>query len=98
MNRARGRVLALLALVATTGLPVLFFLVRLRIITFRDDFAGFNAVGFLLSWALVLVVAGTLLGGLAWYADRRSWLTRLALGINALLLAGMVWLIVTLSW
>jgi hypothetical protein len=48
MNRARGQVLAILALVATAGLPVLFLLVRLRIIAFRDDFTGFNAVGFLL--------------------------------------------------
>ena len=98
MNRARGQVLAILALVATAGLPVLFLLVRLRIITFRDDFTGFNALGFLLGWALVLLLTGTLLGGLAWHADRHSWLARAAVGINGLLLAGLAWLLVTLSW
>jgi len=98
MNRARGQVLAILALVATAGLPVLFFLVRLRIIAFRDDFYGFNAMGFLFGWGLVLLLTGTLLGGLAWHADRRSWLARSALGINGLLLAGLVWMIVMLIW
>ena len=98
MNRARGRVLAILALVATAGLPVLFLLVRLRIITFRDDFTGFNAVGFLLGWALMLLLTGTLLGGLAWHADRRSWLARSAVGINGLLLAGLVSLLISLNW
>ena len=98
MNRARGRVLAILALTATAGLPVLFFLVRLRVITFRDDFTGFNAVGFLLGWALVLLLSGTLLSGLAWHADRHSWLARSAAGINGLLLAGLVYLLVTLNW
>jgi hypothetical protein len=98
MNRARGRVLATLSLVATAGLPVLFLLVRSRILTFRDDFTGFNALGFLLGWALVLLLAGTLLGGLAWRADRRSWLAWSAFGINGVLLAGLAWLLVTLSW
>lgn len=98
MNRTRGQVLAILALVATAGLPVLFLVVRLRIITFRDDFTGFNAMGFLLGWALVLLLAGTLLGGLAWHTDRRSWLARSAVGINGLLLVGLVWLLITLSW
>ena len=98
MNRARGRVLAILALAATTGLPVLLFLVRLRIITFRDDFTGFNAVGFLLGWALVLLLSGTLLGGLAWHADRHSWLARSAVAINGLLLAGLVSLLISLNW
>ena len=98
MNRARGRVLAILALVATAGLLVLFLLVRLRIITFRDDFTGFNAVGFLLGWALVLLLSGTFLGGLAWHADRRSWLARSAVGINGLLLAGLVSLLISLNW
>jgi len=83
---------------ATAGLPALLVLVRLRFITFRDDFAGFNAVGFLLQWALVLLLAGTVLGALAWHADRRSRLAQFAFGINGLLLAGMAWLIVTLSW
>jgi hypothetical protein len=71
---------------------------RLRIITFRDDFTGFNALGFLLGWALVLLLTGTLLGGLACHADRRSWLAWSAVGINGLLLAGLVFLLVTLNW
>ena len=77
---------------------MLFLLVRLRIITFRDDFTGFNAVGFLLGWALVLLLSGTFLGGLAWHADRRSWLARSAVGINGLLLAGLVSLLISLNW
>ena len=76
---------------------MLFLLVRTRIITFRDDFTGFNAVGFLLGWSLVLLLIGTLLGGLAWRTDRGSWLARSAFGINGLLLAGLAWLLVTLS-
>ena len=83
---------------ATAGLPVLFLLVRLRIITFRDDFTGFNAVGFLLGWGLMLLLTGTLLGGLAWHSDRQSWLARSAVGINGLLLAGLVSLLISLNW
>ena len=98
MNRPRGQILAILSLVATAGLPVLLLLVRLKILMFRDDFYGFNALGFALTWMLVLLLTGTLLGGLAWRADRRSWLARSALGINGVLLAGLLWLLVTLGW
>jgi hypothetical protein len=55
-------------------------------------------LGFLLGWALVLLLTGTLLGGLAWHSDRRSWLARLAVGINGLLLAGLVSLLISLNW
>ena len=98
MNQRRAQVLAILSLVAALGLPVLFLAMRLKIFTFRDDFTGFNAVGFALSWALVLLLIGALLGGLAWHADRRSWLARSALVINGVLLAGLLWLLVTLGW
>jgi len=77
---------------------VLLLLVRARIITFRDDFTGFNAVGFLLGWGLMLLLTGTLLGGLAWHSDRQSWLARSAVGINGLLLAGLVSLLISLNW
>ena len=97
MTRPRGQVLAILSLVATAGLPVLLLLVRLRIFTFRDDFTGFNALGFLLGWALVLLLIGTLLGGLASPPNRRSWLARCAFGLNGVLLGGLVWLLITLS-
>ena len=99
MNRPRGQLLAILSLVATAFLPVLFLLMRLKMFTFRDDFTGFKALGFALTWALALLLTGTLLGGLAWRADRRSWLARSALGINGVLLAGLLWLLVTtLGW
>ena len=98
MNQRRAQVLAILSLVAALGLPVLFLAMRLKIFTFRDDFTGFNAVGFALSWALVLLLIGALLGGLAWHADRRSWLAQSALVINGVLLAGLLWLLVTLGW
>ena|SRR5688572_22169345 len=90
--------LGILSLVATAGLPVLFLLMRLKVFTFRDDFTGFNAVGFALAWALVLLLTGTLLGGLAWRVDHRSWLARSALGINGVLMAGLLWLLLTLGW
>lgn len=85
--------LGILSLVATAGLPALFLLMRLNIFTFRDDFTGFNAVGFALTWALVLLLTGALLGGLAWRANRRSWLARSALGINGMLMVGLLWLL-----
>jgi hypothetical protein len=88
---------AILSLVATAGVPVVFLLVRLRMFTFRDDFTGLNAVGFFITWALGLLLTGALLGGLAWRADRRSWLARSAVGINGVLLAGVLWLLVTLG-
>ena len=90
--------LGILSLVATAGLPVLFLLMRMKVFTFRDDFTGFNAVGFALTWALVLLLSGTVLGALAWRADRRSWLARSALGISGALLAGLLWLLVKLGW
>jgi len=97
MNLRRGRVLAILSLVATAGLPVLVLLLRLKVFRFRDDFTGFNALGFFLGWALVLVLTGTVLGALAWRADRRSWLARAGLGINGTLLAGLVWVLSKLN-
>ncbi len=98
MNSPRALLLAILSLVAAAGVPVLMLLARLRVFTFHDDFTGFNALGFLLSWALVLLLTGILLGGLAWRADGRSWLARSALGINGVLLAGLLWLLVSLGW
>ncbi len=98
MNRTRAQIFAILSLVATAGLPVMFLLLRLHIFTFRDDFTGFNALGFALTWALVLLLTGTLLGGLAWRADRRSWLAWSALGINVALLAGLIWLLAAMRW
>ena len=77
---------------------MLFLLMRLKIFTFRDDFTGFNAVGFALSWALALLLSGTLLGGLACRADRRSWLARSALVINGVLLTGLLWQLLRLGW
>jgi hypothetical protein len=97
MHRRRGQILAVLSLVATAALPVLMLLVRMGMFRFHDDFTGFKALGFLLTWALVLLVTGTLLGGLAWRDDRRSWLAQSAFGVNGLLLAGLFWLLVTLS-
>lgn len=96
MNRPRGQLFAILSLVATAGVPVLVVLARARVFTFRDDFTGLNAVGFFLTWALAFLIAGAVLGGLAWRADRRSWLVRCAVGLNGLLLAGVLWLVVTL--
>jgi len=80
------------------GLPLLFLLMRSRVFTFRDDFTGLNGVDFALTWALVLLVSGTVLGGLAWRANRRSWLARFALGINTALLAGLLSILVLLAW
>ena len=97
-QRQRGRMFATMSLVATAGVPVLFLLVRLDMFTFHDDFTGLKAVGFFITWALALLVAGALLAGLAWRRDRRSWLIRSAVGINGALLAGVLWLIVALRW
>lgn len=96
-------VLGILSLVAAAGLPVLFVLIRMKVFTFRDDFYGFNAAGFAFTWALVLLLTGALLGGLACLADGRSWLARFALGINGvltagLLTAGLLWGLLTLGW
>lgn len=82
---------------ATAGVPVLFLLVRLRTFTFGDDFIGLKAVGFFITWALALLLAGAVMGGLAWRADRRSWLVRSAVAINGVLLAGVLWLLVALG-
>ena len=88
---------AILSLVATAGVPVLLLLIRMRVFTFRDDFYGWNALGFFISWALGLILAGALLGVLEWLNDRRSWLVRSAVTINGLLLAAVVWLLITLA-
>lgn len=96
MNRPRRRALGVLSLVATAGVPILMLLVRSRVIRFHDDFTGFKALGFLLGWGLVLLLTGTVLGAFAWRADRRSWLARSALAVNALLVAGLGWLLFTL--
>jgi hypothetical protein len=96
MNRPRGAILGILSLVATAAVPLLLLLVRSRVVTFHDDFTGFKALGFLVGWALVLLITGTVLGALAWRSDRRSWLARAAFAINGLLLVGLGWLLFTL--
>lgn len=93
MNRPRAQRFAILSLVATAGVFVLALLGRLNMFRFTDDFTGMNEVGFLLTWSLVLLLAGAVLGGLAWRADRRAWLVRSAVGINAVVLAGVLWLL-----
>lgn len=98
MIQRRGHILAILSLATASGLPIIVLAMRLKLFTFRDDFTGFNAVGFALSWALLLLLIGALLGALAWRADRRSWIARSALVINGVLLAGLFWLLVTLGW
>ena len=97
MNRQRGQMFAILSLVATAGVPVLFLLVRLNMFKFVDDFTGLNALGFFITWALALLLAGALLGGVAWHSDRRSWLVRSAAGINGVLLIGVLWLLALIS-
>lgn len=93
MNRTHGKILAILSLAATAGVPLLLLLVRMKAFTFHEDYTGFNALGFVFTWAFVLLVTGVLLGALACYADRRSWLARSALGINGALLAWLIWLL-----
>ena len=97
VHRGRARVLAILSLVAVAGLPVLLLLVRFRVFTFRDDFTGFNALGFVIGWALILLSVGALLGALAWRADSLSWLARGALGLNLALLVFPLWLLAKLN-
>jgi hypothetical protein len=97
-QKRSGQILAILSLVAASGFSVLFLAMRLKLFTLRDDFTGFNALGFVVTWALVLLLTGALLGGLAWRADRRSWLARSAFGINGARLAALLWLLVAAGW
>ncbi len=96
-RQSRGQTFSLLSLVATAGVPVLFLSVRSGLFTFYEDFTGLNAVGFFITWALVCLFTAAVLSGLAWRADRRSWLVRSAIGINAALLAAVLWLLATLG-
>ena len=96
-HRGLSRVLAIMSLAAVAGLQVLLLLVRFQVFTFRDDFTGFNALGFVIGWALILSSSGALLGALAWRADPRSWLARSAFGLNLVLLAFPLWLMAKMS-
>ena len=89
--------LASLSLVAVAGLPALLLLVRFRVFHFRDDYYGFNALGFVIGWALALCLVGTVLGALAWRADPGSWLARGAMGLNLALLAFPLWILAKMS-
>ena len=89
--------LAILSLVAVAGLPALLLLVRFRVFHFRDDFYGFNALGFVIGSALALCFVGTVLGALAWRADPPSWLARGALALNLVLLVFPLWLMAKMS-
>ena len=96
MNQRRGKLLAVLSLVATSGVPILILIMRVGIFRFQEDYYGLKALSFALICALALLLAGTVLGGLAWSADHRSWLARAALIVNGVLLAGLLWLLLTL--
>ena len=80
-----SRVLAAVGLAAPLFLAVIVVLMRAGVITFTDDFTGFKGLGFLITCIVVAVPAGLVASACAFRMDRRSWLARAAIAVNALL-------------
>lgn len=83
-----ARRLTAASFVTALGVGIVVALVRLRVVTFVDDFTGMNAVGFVVTWSGALALLGLVLGLLALRAAPQSWAARIAAGIHFLLLLG----------
>ena len=80
-----SRVLAAVGLAAPLFLAAIVLLMRAGVITFTDDFTGFKGLGFAITCIVVAVPAGLVASASAFWMDRRSWLARAAIAVNALL-------------
>ena len=67
-------------------------------ITFTDDFTGFKGLGFLITCLVVAVPAGLAASAYALWRDRRSWLARAAMAVNALLALGALFMMSELTF
>jgi hypothetical protein len=89
----KSRVLAAIGLACPLILVAVVLLMRAQVITFANDFTGFNGLGFFL-WCLVVVVPlGLITSGVALWLDRRSTLARAAVVVNALVAVAALLLI-----
>lgn len=80
-----SRVLAAVGVACPLFLVAIVVLMRAGVITFTDDFTGFKGLGFLITCIVVAVPAGLVASACALKVDRRSWLARAAVAVNALL-------------
>ena len=87
-----SRVLAAVGFACPVFLAVIVVLMRAGVITFTDDFTGFKGLGFLITCLVVAVPAGLVASACALWMDRRSWLARAAIAVNALLAVAALFL------
>lgn len=73
-------------------------LLRSGAITFREDYLGFQGLGFLLNCLFVLVPSGLITSGLALWMDRRNPLAWVAASANLVLAAVFLVMIVDLAF
>jgi hypothetical protein len=90
--------MAMVGLACPLLLVAVALLLRLGAFTFRDDFTGFQALGFLLTWVVVLAPLGLITSAWALWLDRRGTLARIALGVNAVICGGALLLLASLSF
>ena len=93
-----SRVLAVVGFACPLFLVVVVLLMRAGFITFSDDFTGFKGLGFLITCLAIAVPAGLAASAAALWLDRRSWLTRAAMAVNALLAAAALFLMAQLAF
>ena len=93
-----SRVLAAVGFACPLFLVVIVLLMRAGVITFSDDFTGFKGLGFLITCLTIAVPAGLAASAGALWMDRRSWLARAAMAMNALLAAAALFLMPQLAF
>ena len=90
MNDAKRRKLAtrlgLVSLLCPVLLGLLLFLMHQGAFAFRDDFHGYRGVGFFMTWVLVLLPAGAILGSAGIVLQRTSFAAILGLLVNLVLM------------
>ena len=88
-----SRVLAAVGIACPLFLVAVVVLMRAGVITFTDDFTGFKGLGFAITCIVVAVPAGLVASACAIWMDRRSWLARAAIAVNAVLAVAALFLI-----
>lgn len=81
-RRKFARRMGIISLTCPVLLGLLLFLMHQGAFSFRDDFHGLRSVGFFMTWILILLPIGAVLGSAGIFLHRTSLAAILGLALN----------------